>query len=216
MAFADVYTLYGYCFLRPPLADHWAPRGSELFQVAKKRGTSLYLPQATIPMLPSVISSQEMSLTANKDVFALSLGVVLREDGSIDESTLDVTSSVVRVTYRLTYDDVDEMLEDGVGYDEEWPLGALYTAASLRRKYRINNGSSEGLVPTQIPQFSMSTFPDRNAPDGIGISADIQVSHNSGKNQSAVVESMFASNPPSYEAPVSSASTLVTGKYTLE
>lgn len=34
-------------------ADRWAPRDSELLQVAKKRGTSIYLPQGSIPMLPS-------------------------------------------------------------------------------------------------------------------------------------------------------------------
>ena len=34
-------------------ADRWAPRDSDLFQVAKERGTSLYLPQGSISMLPS-------------------------------------------------------------------------------------------------------------------------------------------------------------------
>lgn len=86
-----------------------------------------------------------MSLRANQEAKALSLGVCLSEDGSIDVSSIIVASSKVRVTYRLTYDDVDEMLGDGIGYNEEWELGALYKAALLRRDYRIQNGSAEGL-----------------------------------------------------------------------
>ena len=32
--------------------DRWAPRGSELLEVAQRRGTSLYLPGMTIGMFP--------------------------------------------------------------------------------------------------------------------------------------------------------------------
>ena len=113
----------------------------------------------------------------------------------------------------MTYDDVDEMLEDGVAYHEEWELGALYNAAALRRQKRISNGSAEGFVPTQIPQYSTSTYPDRNATDGIGISLKIEVSHNGGKNQSAVAASGLTSEVPSFETPVSMSSTLVTGAF---
>ena len=126
---------------------------------------------------------------------------------------LQTDSTRVRVSYRLTYDDVDEMLEDGIAYNEEWELGALYNAASLRRQFRISNGSAEGFVPKQIPQFSTTTFPDRNATDGIGVSLKIQVSHNGGKNQSAIAASDLSSEVPSFETPVSSSSTLVTGVF---
>ena len=34
-------------------ADRWAPREGNLFKIAKDRGTSLYLPQGSIPMMPS-------------------------------------------------------------------------------------------------------------------------------------------------------------------
>jgi hypothetical protein len=157
-----------------------------------------------------------MSLKADTDVCALSLGVELNEDGSILDSRIVMTPSHVRVSYRLTYDDVDEMLEDGVGYNEEWQVGALFAAASLRRNFRIQKGSAEGFVPTQIPQFNIATHPDKNAPDGIGLSLNIQVSHNGGKNQSAVAESDVNSNSVSYEAPASPASMLVTGKSPFE
>ena len=195
-------------------ADRWAPRKSELFEIARRRATSIYLPGTSIPMMPSSVSQQVMSLKAQTDVCALSLGVELHDDGSIIDDSIVFTPSTVRVAYRLTYDDADEMLEDGVGYSEEWELGQLYTAAQQRRQFRMDNGSAEDFVPTQIPQYSISTFPDRNAHDGVGIKVDVQVSHNGGKNQSAIVaDAMIGGDKgtsPSDEVPVSSASTLVT------
>ena len=152
-----------------------------------------------------------MSLKANQDVCALSLGVELADDGSVIDSSIVMAPSQVRVNYRLTYDDVDEMLEDGIAYSEEWELGSLYSAALLRRSFREGNGSAESFVPTQIPQFSMSTFSDKSALDDTGIALNIQVSHNGGKNQSSTSEEINGT-PLSYAAPVSAASMLVTGK----
>eukprot|EP00532_Pseudo-nitzschia_australis_P005149 CAMPEP_0168188690 /NCGR_PEP_ID=MMETSP0139_2-20121125/15853_1 /TAXON_ID=44445 /ORGANISM="Pseudo-nitzschia australis, Strain 10249 10 AB" /LENGTH=845 /DNA_ID=CAMNT_0008111287 /DNA_START=283 /DNA_END=2820 /DNA_ORIENTATION=- len=192
-------------------ADRWAKRNSELFEMAKRRVTSIYLPGRSIPMIPASVSQQVMSLRAQTDVCALSLGVELNDDGSIVEDSIVVTPSTVRVTYRLTYDDADEMLADGVGYSEEWQLGQLYTAAQQRRQFRIHNGSSEDFVPTQIPQYTISTFPDREVRDEVGIKVDVQVSHNSGKNQSSIVtESGDQGSSPSDELPVSSSFLLVT------
>lgn len=156
--------------------------------------------------------SDEMSLTAQKDSMALSLGVELSEDGSIIDSSIIVTPSIVRVSYRLTYDDVDDMLGDGIGYREEWELGALYSAAIKRRDYRIRNGSSEGFVPKQIPQCIISVFGDRREPDGVGMNMKIDISHNGGVNQSSIVGDLPSQqSDPVFGDPVSSASVLVTG-----
>ncbi|MGK3757396.1 MAG: hypothetical protein ACI8RD_009710 [Bacillariaceae sp.] len=195
-------------------SEKFAPVNSELFEIARKRATSIYLPGASISMMPSSVSHDVMSLKAQTDACALSLGVELREDGSIIDESIILTPSTVRVSYRLTYDDADEMLEDGVGYSEEWELGQLYTAAQHRRNFRMENGSAEAFVPTQIPQYTVSTFPDQNALDGVGIKVDVQVSHNGGKNQSAIVADTViggdGGSSISDELPVSSASTLVT------
>lgn len=133
------------------------------------------------------LSSGVMSLKGNRDLKALSLGVELNPDGSVDDSSIIVTPSLIRASYRLTYDEADEMLDEGVGYREEWQLGVLFEAAKKRRKYRIEQGSSEGLVPNPIPQSTVAVFPDPNAPDGIGINVQVQVSHNAGKNGTSVV-----------------------------
>jgi exoribonuclease R len=151
-----------------------------------------------------------MSLKANSDVFAISIGVELNPDGSIDSSSLALTPSLIRVSYRLSYDEVDEMLEEGVGYNEEWQLGAMLAAANKRRNYRMKNGSSEAMVPNPIPFSSVSTFPDEDAPDGVGIKVNVEVSHNAGRNQTADAEKGTHPTGNVYAAPVSPAFMLVT------
>ncbi|CAJ1962493.1 unnamed protein product [Cylindrotheca closterium] len=189
--------------------ERWAPPGSRVFDIAKQRATSLYLPQGSIPMIPEILCTEKMSLNANAEKCSLSLGVELAPDGSVIDSSIRMTASTIKVSYRLTYDDVDEMLEDGIAYNEEWELGELFAAAKTRRDYRIRNGSAEAFVPTQIPQYSISTYTDDVSHDNVGIALNIQVSHNGGKNQS-MVDCHDKSATMTYATPVSAASMLVT------
>ncbi|KAG7370348.1 exoribonuclease II [Nitzschia inconspicua] len=199
-------------------ADRWAPRQSEVFRMARKRATSIYLPDQSISMIPSQISSHVMSLQANTDSCALSLGVELDDDGNVIDDSIIVTPSTVRVTYGLTYDQVNEMLEDGVAYKEEWELGQLYTAAKTRQRLRYQNGNSEQMVPTKIPQYTISVYNDPTAPDKIGIKVNVELGNNTGKNQSAIVgdttQDITTNNNDNNalvdEAPVSAANILVT------
>ncbi|CAB9502642.1 Ribonuclease II, chloroplastic/mitochondrial [Seminavis robusta] len=195
-------------------AERWVEQGSELYDIARRRVTSLYLPQFSIPMLPPKANDDLMSLTTKKDAYALSLAVELNDDGSIDESTLMVTPSLIRVSYRLTYEEVDEMLEEGIGYSEEWELGGLLDKATTRRNYRIRRGSSEGLVQRPIPQKTISISPDESAPDGIDIKVSVQATHNSGANQTFGAEAGESSSSQqslsTIVEPLSSAHTLVT------
>jgi exoribonuclease R len=202
-------------------ADRWAPRNSSLLEIARRRITSLYLPSGAIPMFPMTVSTDLMSLRARRDVCALSLGVELNQtDGSIDASTIVVTPSTINVNYRLTYDDVDEMMEEGIAYREEWQLGVLLDAAKKRREYRIANGSVEGAVPKPIPygtvdlSYEKDTVSRNN--NKVQLKLNIQVSHNGAQNKTSVslIDSMNSNNLQSsfstMEEPASSAYLLVT------
>ena len=138
-----------------------------------------------------------MSLESMSDKCALSLGVELHPDGTIDGSSIILTPSLVRVDYRLTYDEVDEMLDEGVGYTEEWEIGALLSAAHRRRGHRVRRGSTEGMVPCPIPKGMVTATRRRrggkgdedtgDAGGGSGgeyydISLKIETTHNSGTN----------------------------------
>ena len=188
--------------------DRWAPRGSKLLQVAERRGTSLYLPTKTLSMFPERIESV-MSLESWEDKYAVSLGVELNAtDGTVIPSSIIVTPSVINVQYRLTYDDVDEMLDEGIGYAEEWQIGVLLDAATKRRKHRISQGSTEAMVPCPIPRGEVSArYNDES--NEFDISLKIETTHNSGANMSST-EFDYEEHYDPYCSSVSSSQLIVT------
>lgn len=55
--------------------------------------------------------------------------------------------ALLKVTYRLTYDDVEDMLANGIaGSADEWELGRLDKLAQLRHRYLRSTCSSYNVV----------------------------------------------------------------------
>lgn len=97
-------------------------------------------------MFPSELATGPMSLIQGQTCPALSFGVVLEETGAVKEYSIYPT--LIRPTYRLTYDDVDEMLDLGVTKEPE--IAELAKWASLRRKWRQKQGSIQILMPESL------------------------------------------------------------------
>ena len=76
---------------------------------ARSRGTSLYLPSGTIPMFPPALSEEAMSLVAGEVRPAISTLVTF--DSSLEVTDTEVVASIVEVDRRMSYDEVDEMLQ---------------------------------------------------------------------------------------------------------
>jgi len=185
-------------------ADHWSPRTSPVFHSAQKRATSVYLPTGSVPMFHPHLGEKAMSLRSDgKDSYALSLSVQLNDNGSIDPNSLTISPSLLLIDYRLTYDDVDEMLDHGTAYFEEKELGMLLQEANRRRAWRIGNGSTEGFVPRPVPQGEVKVVGDE-------IEIKVAVTHNAGFNGSSVVGDGERSKSEEFAAPLSSAFLLVT------
>ena len=126
----------------------WVTPGSQLFSAAVDRGTSIYFPERQIPMLPPSLSEGVCSLLCDRVRPALSFMVLLSADGEVLDHT--VQRSVVRVKRRLTYGQVDEMLED----DEELKTLSLLSLKLQQR--RIDNGAM--LLP--IPDVNVAVHDD--------------------------------------------------------
>ena len=142
--------------------------------------------------------------------------------GSIRDRSVDVVISDIRVTYRLTYDEVDEMLEDGTAYFEEVEMGALLELAKLRRAFRINNGSTEGLVPFPVPKGMLhvkrkngnlvgSDINDINNNE-LDVTVVVEQTHSGGRNVTAVSGVEYSPTSSVYDSapPASGANLLVT------
>ncbi|MCC5896939.1 MAG: VacB/RNase II family 3'-5' exoribonuclease [Phormidium sp. BM_Day4_Bin.17] len=115
----------------------WLTPGDELDLEARRRCTTVYLPTGMTPMLPPELATGPMSLNSGQTCCALSFSIILNPDGSVEE--FSIHPSLVKPTYRLTYDDVDEMLELGVRAEPE--IIAIADWAKTRHRWRQSQGS---------------------------------------------------------------------------
>ncbi|MEL7405728.1 MAG: ribonuclease R family protein [Cyanobacteria bacterium J06558_2] len=118
----------------------------ELDLEARRRSTSLYLPTGMVPMFPPELATGPMSLLQGQVCSALSFGVILDEVGDIQE--YEIHPSLIKPTYRLTYDDVDEMLQLGVQNEPE--IADLAKISYLRRDWRKSQGSIQIKMPESM------------------------------------------------------------------
>ncbi len=130
----------------------WVMPGDELDREARRRSTTIYLPTGMIPMFPPDLATGPMSLVQGRVSCALSFGVILDEDGAIADYTIH--ASLIKTTYRLTYEDVDEMLELGVQAEHELEILAHW--AKQRRTWR----SAQGAISINMPESSIKVQDD--------------------------------------------------------
>ena len=115
----------------------WLIPENELDLDARKRGSTVYLPTGMIPMFPEILATGPMSLVQGKVCCALSFGIILDPAGAVEDYSIHASS--IKPTYRLTYEDVDEMLELGVEAEPE--IEAIATWAQRRRTWRYDQGA---------------------------------------------------------------------------
>ena len=89
--------------------SNYVKSGSKLDKEAITRGTSIYLMDRVIPMLPKELSNGICSLNEGKDRFALSVIMTIDVNGKVISS--DIKKTVISVTRRMNYHDVSAILE---------------------------------------------------------------------------------------------------------
>ena len=89
--------------------SHYVKDGSELNKEAIIRGTSIYMLDRVIPMLPQELSNGICSLNEGKDRLTLSVIMEINKEGQVVSS--DIQKSVIRVTKRMSYSDVAVILK---------------------------------------------------------------------------------------------------------
>ena len=121
--------------------------GDELDLEARRRCTTVYLPTGMVSMFPLELATGPMSLIQGEVHCGLSFGVVLTEAGAIADYC--ITASLVKPTYRLTYEDVDEMLDLGIEAEPE--LLAIAHWAKVRSHWR----DQQGAINIHMPESSI-------------------------------------------------------------
>ena len=99
-------------FLGVHIADvtHYVKEDRKLDKEALKRGTSIYLTDRVIPMLPKELSNGVCSLNPGEDKLTLSVEMIINNEGKVID--YKIFESIMNNRYRMTYEDVTDILEN--------------------------------------------------------------------------------------------------------
>ena len=89
--------------------SHYVKEGNFLDNEAIIRGTSVYMLDRVIPMLPVELSNGICSLNAGEDRFALSVFMEINQEGKVISS--DIRKTIIHVTKRMSYKGVQKTLD---------------------------------------------------------------------------------------------------------
>lgn len=134
-------------YLGVHIADvsYYVKEDSEIDKEAYFRGTSVYLVDRVLPMLPHKLSNGICSLNENEDRFALSCEMVIDEKGNVNK--YKIFPSIIRSRKKMNYDAVNLILEENrvvSGYEEfASNLRLMNELSEILRKKMVNRGYIE-------------------------------------------------------------------------
>lgn len=114
---------------------------------ALRRGTSVYLVDRVIPMLPEALSADLCSIRPDEDRLALSLFITFDETGKVHGHRL--RRSVIRSRHRLSYDDAQAVIAGELSIDPETDAAIqnLILGSRALRAVRVARGSLDFDLP---------------------------------------------------------------------
>ena len=122
--------------------SYYVKEGTELYKEALDRGTSVYLADRVVPMLPHKLSNGICSLNPNVDRLAISCIMEIDPQGKVVDH--DIFESVIKSRKQMTYKNVNKILKDEEvpeGYSEFVDtLKLMEELAEILRKEKLSRG----------------------------------------------------------------------------
>ena len=145
--------------------SHYVRENTLLDKEALLRGTSIYMLDRVIPMLPRELSNGICSLNAGEDRFTLSVSMEINEKGKIISS--DIYKGIINVTKRMSYKEVQTILDNSneeivEKYKEYIPDFKLMEELALILK---NKRLEKGYLNLDIPESKIILDEDGYAID---------------------------------------------------
>ncbi len=122
--------------------SYYVREGTAIDNEAMERGTSIYLVDRVIPMLPQKLSNGICSL--NPDVERLAVSCVMEIDNRGKTVNYEIFPSIIKSRIQMTYKKVNKILEENI-VDEEYTsyvdkLKLMKELADIIRKYKVERG----------------------------------------------------------------------------
>jgi ribonuclease R len=144
--------------LQVHIADvaHYVRRAGPLDREARLRGTSVYFPDRAVPMLPEELSNDICSLKPGVDRLVMSVVMTLDEHGEITGA--DFAQGVIHSAARMTYTDVNKVIEGDSEASEKYAHLALHfrnmrDLALVLNARRRKLGSIDFDLPEPVIEF---------------------------------------------------------------
>ena len=120
--------------------SHYVKPGSAIDREAYERGTSVYLVDRTIPMLPEKLCNEVCSLRQDEDKLCFS--VVMEMDGKAKVLKRWMGKTVIRSDRRMAYEEAQEIIESGQSVDVVGEaILKLHELATILRNQRYKDGA---------------------------------------------------------------------------
>lgn len=190
--FDDAISLHlderGHWFLGVHIADvaFFVPEKSALDEEAYRRGTSVYLPDRVLPMLPEIISNGLASLQQDRVRFTKT--VVMEFDTTGVHIHTDVYNSAIKVTQRFAYEQVMPIVQQPERFIHDYSddvlrlLVRMHQLAMKLRQRRFAHGALELTMPEVKVQI---------ATDG-SVAGAVETAHD--ESHQIIEEFMLAAN----------------------
>ena len=121
--------------------SNYVREGSDLNREAITRGTSVYMLDRVIPMLPVELSNGCCSLNQHEDRYAISVIMKINNKGEVIDS--DINKTIIRVTKRMNYHEVQAIIDRKNCKNDEMyfeHFDRMNELAKILKKRRMNNG----------------------------------------------------------------------------
>ena len=140
--------------------SYYVRENTELDTEALKRGNSIYLVDRVIPMLPRKLSNNLCSLNPNEDKLTFTVEMDLDKRGKVIKN--DFYKSVIKSKYRMTYENVNTILEKNEESEEYKGLYDKYRKIDEMLKNMLelskiirNNKKRRGSIDFELPEIKV-------------------------------------------------------------
>jgi exoribonuclease-2 len=158
-----------HCELGIHIADvgHYVSKNDPIDMHSRNRGSSIYMPECKISMIPALLSENLCSLKIGQDKLAISTLIRITPQAEIID--YEIVPSIIRVERQLTFQDADLLA------NEDDAIKMMHTIAVNYRNRRLANGAMIIDLPETNVWFDPSGAPtlktaDREAPGRLLVS----------------------------------------------